>query len=235
MPNFGLSSKFSQAVAGLVFTAFAICGSSSARGNIVTNGSFESGSYTFGADGGVDLPAGSTAITGWTVVTNDVAALGPANIYPILAKDGGTSLDLQGYTDSAPYGGVSQTLDTISGHTYDVTFWIGVQNGLSYAVGPAAISVSAASTPAQTFTNTSTLAGEQWEKFDYDFTATAASTLLTFEGQSTAGGAYIGLDNVDVEDTATASSVPLPAAVWTGLPLMLAIVIVRRKNSIRAA
>jgi hypothetical protein len=200
-----------------------------AQAALVTNGSFESGTYTLGSDGGADLAPASTAITGWTVISNHVAPLGAGNIYGIVAQNGGVSLDLQGYSDSAPYGGVSQVISTTVGDQYDLSFWIGVNNSRSDSVAPAGVTASADATAAQTFTNTSTLSGQQWEKFDYDFTATSSATTLTLLGASTAGGAYIGLDNVDVSDTSVVSSVPVPAAGWTGLVLLGILTIAHRR------
>ncbi len=41
--------------------------------NVVTNGSFETGSFTNTSQNYDQLSAGSGAITGWTVITNSVA------------------------------------------------------------------------------------------------------------------------------------------------------------------
>jgi hypothetical protein len=143
--------------------------------------------------------------------------------FSITAQNGNVSLDLQGYTDSAPYGGVSQDVATTPGTQYSLSFWIGVQNSISYAVGPASVTASAGST-SQTFTNTLSAAGIQWEQFNLDFTAPTSSTTISLSGASTAGGAYIGLDNVTLTATGTSTpSVPLPAAFWTGLTLLVVI------------
>jgi hypothetical protein len=42
-------------------------GSSAWAANLLANGSFEAGTYSFGGDGAQDLPPGSATITGWTV------------------------------------------------------------------------------------------------------------------------------------------------------------------------
>ncbi len=74
----------------------------------------------------------SSAITGWTVITDHVPRLQTGNAYSIVPQDGNISLDLQGYTDSAPFGGVQQVLTTSAGQLYDLSFWIGVQNSLCH-------------------------------------------------------------------------------------------------------
>jgi hypothetical protein len=194
--------------------------------NLLTNGSFESGTYTFGGDGAVALAVGSPAITGWTVVTNTIAPIEATNSYAIVPEDGNVMLDLQGYSDSSPYGGVSQDVATSPGTEYDLSFWVGVQNSISYAVGPASVTASAGAT-SQTFTNNLSGAGNQWEQFNLDFTASAATTTITLSGTSTGGGAYIGLDNA-VLQAATGpgpSTVPLPPAFWTALPVLAALAI----------
>lgn len=194
--------------------------------NLLTNGSFESGTYTFGSDGAVGLAVGSPAITGWTVVTNTVAPIEASNSYTIVPEDGNVMVDLQGYSDSSPYGGLTQDVATSPGTEYDLSFWIGVQNSISYAVGPASVTASAGAT-SQTFTNNLTAAGNQWEQFNLDFTASAATTTVTLSGTSTAGGAYIGLDNAVLQAVTGpgSSTVPLPPAFWTALTVLAALAI----------
>jgi hypothetical protein len=174
--------------------------------NLLTNGSFEAGTYSFGGDGGQDLASGSTTITGWTVVTNHVAPITTPNSFSVTAQDGDVSLDLQGYADGSPYGGVQQLLATIPGQDYELSFYIGVQNSVSIATGPASVTASAGST-SQDFTNTIATAGQQWQQFTLPFTATGASTIITLSGLSTTGGSYIGLENVVV------TAVPEPASL----------------------
>jgi hypothetical protein len=198
---------------------------SNAQANLLTNGSFDSGTYSFGGDGAVDLPAGSTAITGWTVTTNDVAPISSSNVYSIVPEDGTVSLDLQSYTDASPYGAVQQTISTTAGSSYLLTFWIGVQNSIGYAAGPASVTASADGT-SQLFSNTLSGANNQWQQFSLPFTASSGSTLITLAGTATAGGAYIGLDNADVEPTSTPEPASLSLLALATLPLAM-----RRRRS----
>src|SRR5438876_901421 len=109
--------RYPRPCRGVPWFCAAICAaavvgwSSAARADLLANGSFDTGTYVFGGDGGADLAPGSTAITGWTVVTNHVAPLKAGNVYGIIPQgcNGQVSLDLQGYSDGSPYGGVSQS------------------------------------------------------------------------------------------------------------------------------
>jgi uncharacterized protein DUF642 len=171
--------------------------------NLLANGSFEAGTYSFGGDGAQNLAPGSTTINEWTIITNNVAPIQAANVYSILPEDANVSLDLQGYTDSSPYGGVQQTIATIAGAQYQLKFWIGVQNDLGIAVGPASVTATAGST-SQNFINSLTGPGNQWQQFTMNFAATSLTTTISLSGLTTQGGAYIGLDNADVEFVAVA-------------------------------
>ncbi len=192
----GAFVRFLAAIVGEGILALAI-GPSVWAATLVANGSFESGSFTFGGDGGADLAPSSTAISGWTIFTNHIAPLRTGNAYGIVAEEGDVSLDLQGYSDSSPFGGLQQTINTVAGEGYELSFWVGVDNDSSIAVGPATVTAIAGSA-SQQFTNTLTGQGNQWEQFQLDFTAAGSSTVISLVGTSTAGGAYIGLDNVVV-------------------------------------
>ena len=180
--------------------------STGAQANLLANGSFED--TTNFVDQGNDtmtLGPGSTAMTGWTVISNDVAWIGPTNPFGVTASDGGYSLDLQGYTDSAPFGGVTQNLTTVIGGHYLLTFDLG-----SFANAQAAITASAG-TGNQTFTSLVTNAFG-WQTESLDFTATSTTTLVSLLGQQE-GDAYIGLDNVSVTCTSSCTAqVPEPAS-----------------------
>jgi hypothetical protein len=198
--TYGLCRTF----VGIGFILCTTWTSVSSAANLVVNGSFETAGYAFGGDGGADLAPPSSAITGWTVITNHVAPLQTGNAYSIVPEDGSISLDLQGYTDGSPFGGVQQVLSTIAGQQYDMSFWIGVQNSVGIGVGPASVT-AVAGLASQQFTNTLTGVGNQWQQFHLSFAATGTSTTISLSGASTTGGAYIGLDNVAV------NAVPEPA------------------------
>ncbi len=175
-----------------------LCATTANATNLLVNGSFENGTYSFGGDGAQNVAPGESTIAGWSVITKSIAPILNTNSYSILPQDGTILLDMQGYYETYPYGGVQQTISTQAGSQYRLSFWIGVQNSLGNGIGPASV-IAAAGATSQTFTNTLTGAGNQWQRFTMDFTASAALTTISLSGQSTQGGAYIGLDNAAVE------------------------------------
>jgi len=180
-----------------------------ARAELITNGSFESGSYTDNHGGGMSLPVGSSNITGWTVVSGELAWLNNSNPYGGTTPYGSYFLDLTGYHDSSPYGGVSQTIATAVGQTYTLSFAVGYIGQSGIYGGPVAVQASAGSA-SQTFTTGSSGTGPMWTTYTMNFTATSPSTVIQLIGTLSTGGQYIGLDNVSVVE---AAAVPEPAGL----------------------
>ena len=207
----------------LVFALAAV----EARADLITNGSFENTGGTFVGDANhVDLLlSGSTAIPGWTTINGvPTAWLQNGNPYGISASNGTFFLDLTGYTDFGTYGGVMQTFATTAGTSYVVTFDLGYGGDSGAFGGPVKVTASAAGTSA-TFTSASgTPNPAVWDTETFTFMATSATTTLDLVGLSTAGGEYIGLDNVSVAESGVgAPSVPEPgtlALVLTGMSFM---------------
>jgi hypothetical protein len=171
--------------------------------NLVNNGSFESTSSNR------SLPSGSTTISGWTVVTKEIAWL-PSGAFGVTTPFGNSLIDLTGLFDAKPYGGITQTINTTVGETYNLSFYLG--NFQSYS-GSISVLAAAGSTN-QTFTyNPVGTSGSQWSPFNLNFTATSAATPITFTGLTSTTGLYIGLDNVAVESVNSATSVPEPFTI----------------------
>jgi hypothetical protein len=197
-------------LAGLVAAAFA---SENAQANLITNGSFDntSGQWTDGTGQGGDLIApASNAITGWSVAGGyPLLWVNTPNTYRGLAASPGNGstffLDLTGDNDAAPYDGVSQTISTIAGHTYSLTFALG--SSTSWGIQDAITATAGSASQTFTSTNDNTNAND-WETETLNFTATGSSTLISLVGFS--GQSYIGLDNVDVEQTGV-GAVPEPS------------------------
>jgi hypothetical protein len=164
--------------------------------NLIVNGSFESGIFVPDAQDTMSLAVGATDMTGWTVQNAALAWIGPSNPFGLTASDGDYFLDLSGYHDNAPYGGVlqSQTIATTVGAQYRLSFDIGTSP--PYDSAPVSVQVTAGSASA-VFTSTPSLIN-QWEPFDFDFTATSPNTSISLVGQAGTNEKYIGLDNVSL-------------------------------------
>lgn len=204
--------------------------------NLVTNGSFERvpcpESYRLLADssaGLVSLQPGSTSLPGWTVTT---AALGWVFNFQLFGPGtpyGEFFLDLTGIHESQPYGGITQTLATVPGEHYRVSFSLGAYESSLWR-GPMSVGVTAGAV-SNSFTFTPTGEGSQWGAFTMDFTATTTATPLTFTGLASGGGQYLGLDNVSVESVVSGDlALQIMAPVGPGGQLQLNFVSVPGKK-----
>jgi hypothetical protein len=184
-----------------------MCGATQqARAQIVTNGSFENTTNFVdneGSDDTMQLFPGSMVMTGWTVVTDQIAWIGPTNPFDLTAEDGSYFLDLTGYQDGAPYGGITQNISTTLGATYSLTFFLGADS--AYGV-PDGLTASATGTPGQSYSWGGPVTGGGWLGESYSFVASGLTTTITLQGSS--GSNYIGLDNVAVTQTAGAAPEP---------------------------
>lgn len=184
-------------------TILALCLSACglAHANLLTNGSFELGTFSPPGNQTMTLLPGSTAITGWQVVADRLAWINAGNPWSLAAQDGNFFLDLSDYAAGAPFGGVAQTFATTPGYEYTVTFELGSSNRWGR---PDALTVSAAGQSAS-YVSAATGTNNDWQPFSFVFKATGASTTLSFIGKS--GVYYVGLDNV----SATVTAVPEPS------------------------
>jgi hypothetical protein len=181
--------------------------------SLLINGSFENTGATFVGDGNHtdSLSSGSTAIPGWTTTNGTFTAwIENGNPWNISASDGSFFLDLTGYSDSGTYGGVTQSFATTIGTHYVLTFDLGYGGNSVAFGGPVSVTASVGGAPTTFTSGSGTPNPAVWSHETFDFTATSTTTTLTITGLSTTGGAYIGLDNADVE-LGTVGSVPEPA------------------------
>lgn len=176
------------------FSALAVAAimAGSAHANLISNGSFESGAFVNQGNDTMSLAAGSTTITNWTVVTDTTAWIGATNPFNLSASDGSFFLDLTNYQAGAPFAGMSQTIATIPGATYSLSFDLGSSSQWGL---PDSITASADGT-SQTFVSSAT-GINIWTNELMQFVASSATTVVLLQGAS--GNNYIGLDNVDVE------------------------------------
>jgi hypothetical protein len=195
-----------------------------------TNGSFETPAVPSG--GFTLFNTGSTLITGWTVVgapgSNNVAIVSGAFqqsdngvnfIFP--AQNGSQWLDLTGISNTLGEG-VSQSFDTIAGHQYSVSFFVGNISdpggifGTSSTVNvqlngnPTAILTAVNSLVPPTSGGNQTMA---YEQFMTTFVASSALTTLAFLNGDPVTDTSNALDNITVTDLGAVGAVPLPSAL----------------------
>jgi hypothetical protein len=193
--------------------------------NLIVNGSFEiaASGYSRPTGNGESIANGDPAIAGWTVfggLSGDgVAWLPNGNGYGPATPSGSDFLDLTGYHDQKPYFGVEQTIKTVVGDTYSLTFHVGVDNSVGLYSGPVSVVATAGSTTGD-FTNKSKKTGNVWEGFSLKFTATSTSTLISIQGLS--GDQYIGLDNVAVNLVKKPAGVSAPSVSASGFASAMA-------------
>jgi len=177
--------------------ALALCtalfAATAAHANLLSNGSFESGAFVNQGNDTMSLAAGSAVISGWTVVIDTTAWIGPTNPFGLTASDGGYFLDLTNYQAGAPFAGVTQAFATIPGGLYSVTFDLGSS---TFWGRPDSLMASAGNA-SMTFVAPATGTNNDWQHESMNFTAVSTTTTLALQGAS--GINYIGLDNVSVD------------------------------------
>lgn len=195
--------------------------------NLLTNGSFEDGNFVPNFQDTMSLSTGSIDMTGWTTISAEIAWINEGNPFGVVASDGIKSLDLAGYHDSAPYGGVQQSIATGVGSVYLLEFDLGT-------IGPVGVQRSIQASAGATsgvFTAIGTLNQQEWTTFGLQFVADSSLTSISLLGTNE-GGNYIGLDNARV----TLISVAVPEPSTAALVLLpLAVALFRRKSASRIA
>ena len=176
----------------------------------LVNGSLEDTSGTFAPNGDnyMELPVGSTALPGWTVVFDSVSWLPNGNPWNLTTPSGSMFLDLTGNHDNGSFGGISQTIATSPSQAYRLSLSLGSQQDQPAFSGPMSVSVSAGAS-SQSFTFSPTGFGNQWADFSLDFVASSGSTVITILGTASNGGSYLGLDNVRIAAVPEASLFPM--------------------------
>jgi Protein of unknown function (DUF642)/PEP-CTERM motif len=178
--------------------------------NLVTNGSFETGSNAPAAGNFYyrTLSPGALDITGWTVFGDSIGWYNQNHPYllsvPLGASNGIMFVDLTDQTAGVPYGGLYTNIATTVGTKYTLTFDLGTSKFFNPANGASA-ALTIGNLPFAFFTSVTTQASA-WETKTLTFTAAVANTQLGFLGWS--GKDFIGIDNVSVM-----AAVPEPSAI----------------------
>ena len=162
----------------------------------IVNGSFEDGidPGSFTTVNAVD----SMSITGWTVGDGSIDYIGSY----WTAQDGSRSIDLSGNS----IGTISQEFATFAGQSYAITYWVSKNPDGGDALRTGTISVGG-STGGFAYSGVNDRTNMNWAQETFRFTATGASTTLSFMSDAS-GGCCFGpaLDNVSI------AGVPEPSA-----------------------
>ena len=188
-----MKSKMMKLLAGaslLSLTALGAVPAGASPGPIVMNGSFTPGDYgtSYGvitSQGGTyePLPANSTYLPGWTVSGTTADAVDWIGTYWSAPSGYAYSIDLNGGTAS---GSISQTLTTVPGATYVVSFSLAGNFDVSNYGASRMATVTATGGSPESFTFNEPTGWSHssmgWQSETYQFTATSDSTTLTFTG-----------------------------------------------------
>lgn len=173
-----------------------------ASASVVNNGGLEDTGSVFAEEfaGYMSLSAGSTAIDGWTVdagVSGSIA-WGNASLTGIPAAEGSYFVDLTGLGAASPNGAITQSLNTVAGQTYVLSFYIGTNNDANIGAKvdgvPLTLSTPLGVAPVWTYTQAT-------------FVAPSNSPVLEIANTS-GGGVEAFVDAVSVAPTA----IPEPAS-----------------------
>ena len=216
--------RLAMFLSGLVLSIFLVVGTSFAAP--FQNGSFEVGTVV---NPFIEVNVGGTNITGWTVTAGNVDYI--STFWQ--AYDGARSLDLNG--DSL--GTIAQTFDTISGHSYQVEFWLAGNTGGGPTIKTVEVDATGAGNNPQQFTfditGHSYPSNMGWEQHFYTFTADGSLVTLSFASLAVNIGGlnYYGaaLDDVSITDTYTPPvGAPEPGTMLLLIAGIVGIVSVRR-------
>jgi hypothetical protein len=178
------------------------------RGDLIINGSFESPVVPNG--GFTNFLAGSTAITGWTVVGIDTSVISTTftqSGITFQAQSGSQWADLAGVTSNSMLSGVSQSVPTSIGTAYDLQFYVGsATDGVLFF--PATIDVSIDGGARTSFTNLNAPNNMlDWQQVSFSFIAQNANTNITLFNGGAPNNFNSALDNV------TLTAVPEPDVI----------------------
>jgi hypothetical protein len=216
-----------------------------ARANLIVNGGFEDPVLAVGS--AVVFTPGQ-AIGAWTVLgdpgTN--VALGqtaynePFNDNTLFnAQEGLNELDITGTFNQGPSAGVEQSVATVPGQSYTLSFYVGRATpchgpAAPYAT-PATVDLSIDGGARLSFTNPDVINGMvDWKPFSLTFTAVGNSTAIAFLNGTAIGNNYAGLDNVVLVPGAVPEPTSL-AMLGIGSTAMLLWSAARRRASAASA
>ena len=227
----------SKSTAGLMLGAVLTVLASGASAQTISNAGFEnpappSGGFTLYGPG--DTIGGFTAFgpsgSNVAVISTTFRDFAGTNN----AHSGGAFLDLTGNQDNGLSQGVVQSVATVAGQAYTLSFFIGHQrfDGNPTIVG---VSTTGALGTFTTFTNGDTSgtdgASIVYKAFSLNFTATSASTSIAFRNDQPGTIRSAALDDISIAPFAAAVPGPIAGA---GIPALLGLAgltLARRRRS----
>jgi hypothetical protein len=179
-----------------------------AHANLMSNGSFEQG--VFVDQGNQTMRIGGAAgndfaiFGGWSAGST-VAWIDTGNPYGLSAENGNRFLNLANFTTIQPsQQGLEGWVVTFPGHQYELSFFLGSYTQ-RWGGPPVSITVSVAGNKSRTFTVPTTSTSSTWTQFSMIFDGVGFPGYYNSQEMrfipEPGGPAYIGLDNVDVEET----------------------------------
>jgi len=208
----------------------------------IVNGGFET--PVVGAGNFQNFTPGSS-IGAWTVVGNagtSVTLLNTTYSEPgngmtaFQSQEGVQSLDITGPGNLGTSAGVQQSITTVNGQAYTLSFFVGKAQsttGSGFYSDPTILDLSIDGGGRTSFTNTN-VGGSgflNWQQFNFDFTATGTSTLITFfNGTASGNENEVGLDNVTIASRVAATPEPGTISLLAGLGLSTGVLLRRRRK-----
>jgi hypothetical protein len=176
-----------------------ISGIARASTNLLNNGSFETPGVPTGRLS--NFTTGSSAITSWTVLGPEAAVVDSkftSFLIQFPAREGSQWLDLTGFLSSNA-GGVEQTVVTVPGKAYHLSFAVGnVFDPRGLYGTKSSVDVTVNGMSLGTFTNSCRTCTKilVWQTFNTSFLASSPTSIIRFMNADPSTDNSNGLDNV---------------------------------------
>jgi uncharacterized repeat protein (TIGR03803 family) len=186
---------------GTLAACLLFCGTAAAQ-NLIRDPSFESPKTP---RNGLKTYSAGQKIGQWSVFGGgNVATVGTDYQeygYTFNAQSGNASVNLNGTCACGGQPGVAQTVTTIPGATYQLTFWVGNASMGQFGSSSTVNVYNGATLLISATNNGNNDPFEYWQQFQVNFTASSASTVLSFVSEDPSGDVLDGLDNVSLVET----------------------------------